>query len=245
MVRQMHPAAGRVLDPDRYAEKRHHMVRRHISARGVRHPAVLRAMQTVRRETFLPPEQQEFAYDDTALPIAAGQTISQPYIVALMIAALQPHPEDRVLEIGTGSGYAAAILSRVVQEVYTVERHAELAELARRRLHDLGYANVRILHGDGTLGWPEQAPFDGIVVTAGGPKVPAALREQLAVAGRLVMPVGTERSLQHLIRVWRKSHLSYQEDKLGKVRFVPLVGAQGWQHDSTPATAYQARRRVG
>jgi protein-L-isoaspartate(D-aspartate) O-methyltransferase len=228
MGRQIQQTAGRISKTDTYAEKRHQMVQRHIIARGVRDPAVVQAMRTVRRETFLPPELQEFAYDDTALPIAAGQTISQPYIVALMIAALQPHPEDRVMEIGTGSGYAAAVLSRVVQEVYTVERHAELAEQAQRRLDALGYDNVYILHGDGTLGWPEQAPYDDIMVTAGGPKVPTALRQQLAVAGCLVMPVGTERSLQHLIRVRRKSHTSYCQKKLGEVRFVPLVGVQGW-----------------
>jgi protein-L-isoaspartate(D-aspartate) O-methyltransferase len=133
---------------------------------------------------------QAFAYEDTALPIAAGQTISQPYIVALMIAALQPQPEDRVLEIGTGSGYAAAVLSRVVREVYTVERHSELVEPAQRRMHKLGYDNIHLLHGDGTLGWPKHAPYDGIVVTAGGPQIPAALQKQLVLNGHLVMPVG-------------------------------------------------------
>jgi protein-L-isoaspartate(D-aspartate) O-methyltransferase len=145
-----------------------------------------------------------------------------------MIAALQPQPEDRVLEIGTGSGYAAAVLSRVVREVYTVERHGELVESARRRLRTMGYDNVHLRHGDGTLGWPEHAPYDGIVVTAGGPKVPAALQKQLVVNGSLVMPVGGEPSRQYLVRLTRDSDTSYSQETLGGVHFVPLIGAQGW-----------------
>jgi protein-L-isoaspartate(D-aspartate) O-methyltransferase len=213
---------------DTYAEQRRQMVERQIVARGIRHPAVVQAMQSVPREVYVAPEMQEFVYEDTALPIAAGQTISQPYIVALMIAALQPQPEDRVLEIGTGSGYAVAVLSRVVREVYTVERHAELVELARRRLDALGYDNVHLLHGDGTLGWPKHAPYDGIIVTAGGPTVPTALQKQLVLNGCLVMPVGAARSQQYLVRVTRDGNTSYRQETLGGVHFVPLVGAQGW-----------------
>jgi protein-L-isoaspartate(D-aspartate) O-methyltransferase len=185
-------------------------------------------MQSVPREVFVAPEMQEFAYEDTALPIAAGQTISQPYIVALMIAALQPQPEDRVLEIGTGSGYAAAVLSRVVREVYTVERQGELVEPARQRMYALGYDNIYLLHGDGTLGWPEHAPYDGIVVTAGGPQIPAALQQQLALHGHLVIPVGAEHAQQYLMRLTRDSDTAYRQETLGGVHFVPLIGAQGW-----------------
>jgi protein-L-isoaspartate(D-aspartate) O-methyltransferase len=212
---------------DTYAEKRQRMVEAHIVARGIHDPAVVQAMQSVPREVYVTSEMQEFAYEDTALPIAAGQTISQPYIVALMIAALQPQPEDRVLEIGTGSGYAAAVLSRVVREVYTVERHSELVEPARRRMHKLGYDNIHLLHGDGTLGWPKHAPYDGIVVTAGGPQIPAALQRQLVLNGHLVMPVGAGHS-QHLVRLTRDSDTSYSQETLGGVHFVPLIGAQGW-----------------
>jgi protein-L-isoaspartate(D-aspartate) O-methyltransferase len=149
------------------------------------------------------------------------------------------------LEIGTGSGYAAAVLSRVVREVYTIERHAELAQLARRRMDALGYDNVHILHGDGTLGWPDHAPYDGIVVTAAGPKIPEALREQLVPGGRLVMPVGTEQKPQHLLRVIRQQDATYAQEALGDVRFVPLIGAQGWQEPTaawTGAPAYVTSR---
>ena len=162
---------------------RENMVRYQIAARGVSDELVLDAMRAVPREAFMPEELAEFAYEDTPLPIEEGQTISQPYIVALMIAAIQPEPQDRVLEIGTGSGYAAAVLSRVVGQVYTVERHEALVDLARRRLRTLGYGNVEVLHGDGSLGWPEHAPYESLIVTAGGPHVPRQLRDQLAVGG--------------------------------------------------------------
>ena len=148
------------------------MVDRQIKSRGISDPAVLAAVESVPREAFLPPELAEFAYLDRALPIEKGQTISQPYIVALMTAALELKPQDRVLEVGTGSGYAAAILARVALQVYTVERHAELADQAARRLREHGFGNVQVLHGDGTLGWPEHAPYDAIVGAAGGPEIP-------------------------------------------------------------------------
>ncbi len=208
---------------------RENMVRYQIAARGVSDDRVLDAMRAVPREAFMPEGLAEFAYEDTPLPIEEGQTISQPYIVALMIAAIQPEPQDRVLEIGTGSGYAAAVLSRVVGQVYTVERHETLVDLARRRLLTLGYGNVEVLHGDGSLGWPEHAPYDGIIVTAGGPHVPRQLRDQLAVGGRIMVPIGPDPRLQHLVRVTRVDHERFEEERLGEVRFVPLVGEDAWE----------------
>ena len=165
---------------------------------------------------------------DSPLPIAASQTISQPYIVALMTAALELKPGDRVLEIGTGSGYAAAILAEIAGEVYSVERHKILADTARQRLADLGYTNVQVLHGDGTLGWQEQMPFDGIIVAAASPEVPASLKQQLAMGGRLVIPVGSTLQTQKLLRIRRISDTEYSQEDLGEVRFVPLIGAAGW-----------------
>ena len=208
--------------------QREAMVSGHLVGRGVRDGAVLNAMRMVPREAFLPEGMAEFAYRDSPLPIAEGQTISQPYIVAVMAEALRLGPSDRVLEIGTGSGYAAAVLSHVASQVYTIERHGALAEGARRALEALGYANVHVRHGDGTRGWPEQAPFDGIVVAAGGPGVPRTLRDQLAIGGRLVMPVGTTPRLQELVRVTRTSENEYRRERLGGVQFVPLIGAEGW-----------------
>jgi protein-L-isoaspartate(D-aspartate) O-methyltransferase len=212
---------------DRLAE-RLRMVREQVESRGIRDPRVIHAMNEVPREAFLPEDAAEFAYQDSPLPIAEGQTISQPYIVALMTAALEIDPDDRVLEIGTGSGYAAAVLSRIAAEVYTVERHGALADDARRALDSLGYDNVHVLHGDGTLGWPDHAPYDAIVVAAGGPEVPPALIEQLAVGGRLVIPIGPTPRLQELVRVTRVSADEVVREELGGVRFVPLVGAAGW-----------------
>jgi protein-L-isoaspartate(D-aspartate) O-methyltransferase len=215
-----------------FAAARDAMVRRHLEARGLRDPRVLAAMRSVPREAFLPPEMAEFAYEDAPLPISEGQTISQPYIVALMAAALEAGPDDRVLEIGTGSGYAAAVVGRIAREVYTIERHGPLAESATGRLRALGYDNVHVRHGDGTLGWPEHAPYDAIVVTAGGPDVPPALVEQLAPGGRLVIPVGQDRSLQQLVRLRRGADGSLKREDLGDVRFVPLIGAQGWDEET-------------
>ena len=214
--------------PDASARRRT-MVERQIAARGITDERVLAAMARVPREAFLPEEMAEFAYEDTPLPIEADQTISQPFIVALMCEALELGPDARVLEVGTGSGYAAAVLAELAREVYTVERHEVLAALARRRLAGLGYANVHVLHGDGSRGWPEHAPYDGIVVAAGGPAVPPPLREQLAVGGRLVIPVGEEVHLQELVRVRRRSATEYATEHLGGVRFVPLVGEHGWR----------------
>ena len=215
-------------------EQRRQLVERQIKARGITDPAVLAAFAEVPREAFLSPEMAEFAYLDTALPIEKEQTISQPYIVALMTEALELTPSDRVLEVGTGSGYAAAILAKIAREVYTIERHAELAEQAAVRLKNEGFANVEVRHGDGTLGWPEHAPYDAIVVAAGGPEVPQPLLDQLAIGGRLVIPLGEEKNLQKLVRVIRASESDYRREELCDVRFVPLIGAQGWQDGNLP-----------
>jgi protein-L-isoaspartate(D-aspartate) O-methyltransferase len=204
------------------------MIDSQLGARGIRDARVLAAMAAVPRDAFVPQYLAEFAYDDRPLPIAAGQTISQPYIVALMAEALALSPAARVLEIGTGSGYAAAVLAEIAAEVYTVERHAELASAARARLQALGYGErVQVLCGDGTLGWAEHAPYDAIVVAAGGPDLPRALLDQLAVGGNLVMPVGTSRA-QSLVRITRDELRTYRREDLGAVMFVPLIGEQGW-----------------
>ncbi len=214
-----------------YAARRERMVAEQIEDRGVRDTAVLRAMRLVPRHLFVTLPYQQFAYDDTPLPIPAGQTISQPYIVAYMIAALKLQPVDRVLDVGTGSGYAAAVLSRIVAEVYTIERHKTLVQYARKRFKYLGYDNIHIRHGDGTLGWPEHAPYDGILVSAGGPTVPPSLRSQLAIGGRLVMPVGASKRKQRLVRLVRRGDDDFEVDDLGPVAFVPLVGAEGWERE--------------
>ena len=214
---------------DRPEASRARMVDEQIASRGVRDPRVLEAMRRVPRERFLREGLEEFAYQDTPLPIESDQTISQPYIVAFMAAALGLEGGERVLEIGTGSGYAAAVLAEIADEVYTVERYANLAEGARERLRRLGYDRVHVRHGDGTRGWPEHAPFDGIVVAAGGPEVPRSLREQLAVGGRLVIPVGPTQRLQKLVRITRTGEDAYEQEDLMEVRFVPLVGTEGWE----------------
>jgi protein-L-isoaspartate(D-aspartate) O-methyltransferase len=222
------------MDRTDYRRLREEMVERQIAARGVRSPAVLGAMRAVQREGYVPSYLGEFAYDDTPLPIEEEQTISQPYIVAFMVDALGLSSGDKVLEIGTGSGYAAAVLAEIAGEVYTIERHERLARTAAERLRRDGYANVHVRHGDGTLGWPEAAPFDAIVVAAGGPEVPASLRRQLAIGGRLVIPVGKGVGVQRLLRVTRDADDRYREEELAHVRFVPLVGAEGWHEDRRP-----------
>lgn len=203
------------------------MVTRHLERRGIHDPAVLTAMATVPRERFVRPADRALAYTDRALPIDADQTISQPYVVALMTEALELTPTDRVLEIGTGSGYAAAVLAEIAAHVVTVERIAELASPAEARLAELGYTNVEVHHADGTLGWPPGAPYDAISVTAAGPEVPRALLEQLADGGRLVMPAGRSRWEQRLLRVRRRGE-DFDREDLGGVVFVPLIGEQGW-----------------
>ena len=210
------------------SSEREAMVGRQLAARGIRDARVLDAFRSVPREAFVPEGMGEFAYEDAPLPIAGEQTISQPFIVALTLQALGLKGGERVLEIGAGSGYAAAVMSRLAGEVYTVERIEALAEGARARLAACGYTNVHVLCGDGTLGWPEHAPYEAIAVAAGGPEVPKALLEQLVPGGRLVIPVGTEETEQSLLRVTRGRDGRFRRESLGQVRFVPLIGAQGW-----------------
>lgn len=214
-----------------YAKLRERMVQRQIAGRGVTSEKVLDAMRKVPRERFLPVGQGVWAYDDSPLPIGEGQTISQPYIVAYMAEGLALKGGEKVLEIGTGSGYAAAVLAEIASEVYTIERIEGLASMARTVLDDLGYDNVHVRHGDGTLGWPEQAPFDGIVVAAGGPEIPETLKRQLKVGGRLVIPVGKSKAYQDLVRVTRVEETEFDIEDLVAVRFVPLVGKEGWSSE--------------
>lgn len=204
------------------------MVERQILARGISDPLVLAAMRSVPRELFLPPRERDRAYQDTPLPIGADQTISQPYIVAFMVASLELKGGEKVLEIGTGSAYAAAILSKIAAQVYTVERVAALAQQAVKTLSSLEYQNVMVLHADGTHGWPEHAPFDGIIVSAGGPRVPETLKSQLKIGGSMVIPIGSDRR-QQLVRVTRQSETEFTTKSIAEVRFVPLIGDEGWE----------------
>jgi protein-L-isoaspartate(D-aspartate) O-methyltransferase len=225
-----------------FASLRKEMVERNIAGRGVRDELVLEAMGTVPRELFLPEKLREFAYEDSPLPIAGAQTISQPYIVAFMAEALMLRGGEKVLEIGAGSGYAAAVLSEIAASVYTVERLGQLADKAAARLAELGYDNVHVLHGDGTRGWPEHAPYDAIAVAAGGPQVPESLKEQLKIGGRLVIPVGADQRAQELVRVTRISQDEYRSEDIADVRFVPLIGEEGWE--DTKAEGRARPRRV-
>lgn len=211
-----------------FAALRRHMAEHQLRRRGIHDEAVLAAMGAVPRELFVPPELASEAYDDGPLPIGGGQTISQPWVVAAMIQMIEPQPTDRVLEVGAGSGYAAAVLSRIVAEVVTIERLASLAEAARERITRLGYDNVTVVEGDGSLGHAPRAPYNAILVAAGAPAVPDELCRQLAIGGRLVIPVGQSRLLQELVRVRRIDDSSFETERLEGVRFVPLIGAQGW-----------------
>jgi protein-L-isoaspartate(D-aspartate) O-methyltransferase len=216
---------------------RDRMIQYHLAARGIRDPRVLRAMRAVDRAQFVPPDLVEFAYDDTPLPIDEDQTISQPYVVALMIEALELKAGDRVLEVGAGSGYACAVAGRIAASVFGIERHASLARAASDRCRRLGHTNVHIRHGDGTLGWPEHAPYDAIMVAAGGPGVPPALESQLSVGGRLVIPVGQTPREQSLLRIRRTGPTRFEREDLGPVRFVPLIGVGGWKDQATDPAA--------
>lgn len=210
-----------------YAYARHLMVERHLARRGIADPRVLKAMETVPREAFVEEGFEEFAYEDSPLPIAEGQTISQPYIVARMAEAAQIDAADNVLEVGAGSGYAAAVLSHLARQVSAIEWHAVLAEKAAERLAALGRRNVEVRTGDGTGGWPEKAPFDAILVSAGGPAAPPALKEQLEIGGRLIIPIGRHEHAQRLTRITRLAADRYEEEDLGGVVFVPLIGEAG------------------
>ena len=216
---------------DELSRQRRRMVEQQIAARGVRDPLVLEAIGSIPREEFVEGAMREFAYEDSPLPIEAGQTISQPYIVALMVEAAEVRPGDRVLEIGAGSGYAAAVIGAIAKQVYAIERHAVLARHAQQRFIRLGYDNITLRAGDGSGGWPEAAPFDAILAAAGGSHVPDVLRRQLTIGGRLVMPVGESLHRQHLVKVTRTGADTFQQEALGEVRFVPLVGEHGWQDE--------------
>ena len=213
--------------PD-FQPARSRMVEEQISRRGVRDARLLDALRQVPREAFVPAGLENNAYDDGPLPIGEGQTISQPYVVALMIEAAGIQPADTVLEVGAGSGYASAVMSRIAHRVLAIERHASLAEAAGERLARLGFDNVALKIGDGTRGWPELAPFDAILVSAAGPDVPRALKDQLAIGGRLVIPVGLDGRQQTLRKLIRTGSDAFEEENLGVVMFVPLIGAQGW-----------------
>ncbi len=208
---------------DEHTERRETMVTDQIEARGVADARVLAALRAVPRHEFVPERFRDLAYEDHPLPIGLEQTISQPYIVALMTEAAKVGPESRVLEVGTGSGYQAAVLARICREVYSIEILPELADTARARLERLGFANVRVRAGDGYLGWPEAAPFDAVLVTAGAPDVPQPLVDQLRPGGRLVIPVGPADAVQRLLVLAKRDDGGVERLDLGAVRFVPLV----------------------
>ena len=214
--------------PD-YAAAREAMVERQLRRRGIAEQPILDAFRSVPRELFVSGSRAHLAYGDHPLPIEAGQTISQPYIVALMIQAAGIRPGDQVLEVGSGSGYAAAILGRIAAKVIGIERQPELVRIARERMVRLGYDNVEIVEGDGTKGCPEFAPYDAILAAASGSHVPKSLVEQLAPGGSLVMPLGDPQWVQNLVKVTKREDGTLEQVDLGGVRFVPLIGAEGWQ----------------
>ncbi|WHO77202.1 protein-L-isoaspartate(D-aspartate) O-methyltransferase [Rhizobium sp. BT03] len=208
-------------------QSRDRMVEHQLTRRGIGDRSVIEAMRTVPREKFVSPGFEEFAYEDAPLSIGEGQTISQPFIVALMLEKADLKAGGKVLEVGTGSGYASALMSRIARQVYSIERHERLAFQARERFETLGYDNIDVRVGDGSKGWPEAAPFDAIIVSAAAPEVPSALKEQLNLGGRLVIPVGRDQE-QRLIRVTRTRPAAFEEDDLGGVVFVPLIGEDAW-----------------
>jgi protein-L-isoaspartate(D-aspartate) O-methyltransferase len=211
-----------------FAAERDAMIERQIASRGIREPTILEAFRSVPREAFLSPEYADLAYGDHPLPIEAGQTISQPYIVALMIHAAEMKAGDNVLEVGAGSGYAAAVMSRIAGHVTAIERQHDLVRVAQERMQRLGFDNVRIVEGDGTRGWEPEAPYDGILAAASGSHVPPAWVKQLADGGRIVMPVGEPNWVQKLIKVTKGPAGKLITEDLGGVRFVPLIGEEGW-----------------
>ena len=210
-----------------YVQARERMVQEQLVSRGINDPRVLRAMAKVPRHLFLERELWDHAYEDHPLPIGANQTISQPYMVALMAEALELKGAERVLEVGTGSGYAAAVLSQLCAEVFSVEAVGELALKARTLLSSMGYRKVLVLLGDGTLGWEEHSPYDAVVISAAAPCIPRPLLEQLKIPGHLVFPMG-EKELQTLVRI-RKDSAGIREEYLGECQFVRLTGKYGWE----------------
>lgn len=217
------------VEEEAFREARERMVYRQIEQRGVRSPRLLDAMRRIPRHLFVPQDLRDRAYDDSPVPIGLGQTISQPYIVAAMTDLLQLQGDETILEIGTGSGYQAAVLGKMARSVHTIERHPELADQARAVLAELGYDNVFVHIGDGTLGWPSDAPYQGILVTAAAPDMPAPLIEQLGEGGRLVIPVGDTR--QQDLERWRKTGERIDREVIFPVSFVPLRGYYGWHQD--------------
>ncbi len=230
-------------------QRRGHFVTRQVEARGVRDPLVLAAMKAVRRELFVPEGLRDEAYSDTPLPIGSGQTISQPYIVAFMIEALALRGGEKVLEIGAGSGYAAAVLAEIARDVFTIERIGQLAEKAAANLAEAGCDNVHVRHADGTEGWSDEAPFDAILVSAGAPDVPKSLMRQLKIGARMVVPVGADPRSQELIRITRVDDDEYEREDIADVRFVPLIGKEGWESEDSdwqtkPPRVVQSRPAV-
>lgn len=211
-----------------FTRARQKMVEQQLAGRGIRDERVLDAMREVPREAFVAAELAEFAYHDGPVPIGEEQTISQPYVVALMLEAAAIAASDRVLEIGAGSGYVTALLSRMARKVCAIERHATLADEARARLQQLGDDNAEIHCADGTEGWPAAAPFDAIIVSAGSPDIPEALKRQLAIGGRLIIPVGLGGYGQMLTRLTRRNGDAFESERLAPVSFVPLIGRYGW-----------------
>ena len=223
-------------ESEQYQAQREHMVTDQIARRGICTPNVLAAMRAVPRHLFIPSDQRYWAYSDGALRIGMGQTISQPYIVALMTDLLQLEGGETVLEVGTGSGYQAAVLAQIVSQVYTIERHQTLADGARQLFAELGISNVDVQVGDGSLGLPESAPFQGILVTAAAPKAPPALLNQLAEGGRLVLPVGGKFS--QMLEVWLRKQGQFIREAITAVAFVPLLGAEGWDEEKWDRKTY-------
>ena len=218
------------IDPMAALDKlRKDFVSGQIEARGVSDPLVLAAMRAVKRELFVPKTLQGEAYKDGPLPIAGGQTISQPYIVAYMVEALALRGGEKVLEIGAGSGYAASVLAEIAREVFTIERIGPLAKTAAANLAKAGCDNVHVRHADGTEGWAEEAPFHAILVSAGAPDIPKSLMHQLSIRGHMIIPVGDNPRSQELIRVTRIADHEFEREDIADVRFVPLIGKEGWE----------------
>jgi len=211
-----------------FASEREAMVERQLRRRGITEPIILDAFRQVPRELFVSDQYAHLAYGDHPLPIEAEQTISQPYIVALMMQAAAIKAGDKVLEVGSGSGYAAAVIGRIAARVIGIERQHELVEVARERLERLGYDNIDILEGDGTKGCSDEAPFDAILAAASGSHVPEPLLGQLAPGGRIVMPIGDPGAVQELVKVTKQDDGILRQENLGAVRFVPLIGEEGW-----------------
>ena len=228
--------------PAEIRDSRDRMVDVQIAGRGIRDGRVLAAMRQVPREAFVDAGLEEFAYEDSPLPIAEQQTISQPYIVALMLEAAEIGDDDRVLEVGAGSGYAAAVAAQLGRQVCAVERHASLVSQATERFGKLGYSNIELREGDGTFGWPDDGQFDVILVAAGGERIPRALKQQLRIGGRLVIPVGGPDEAQELVKLTKRSEDDFEEEHLGAVRFVPLVGDADWIEDGRRASSTHLSR---